>query len=99
MSVRLVDFCHYIMVYMRKGSALALKTPFYNISTLLLTLQVYKGSTYDKTLTVFNSYDIITCKSVICTAYSHRDVKYTYIDTTRQSYIIWAVVTTIEQHF
>ena len=39
-----------------------------------------------KTSTVFSSYGIITRDSLICTAYGHTDVKYTYVDTTRQSY-------------
>ena len=43
-------------------------------------------ATYDETLTVFSSYGIITCDSLIYVAYGHRNTKYTYIDTTRQSY-------------
>ena len=39
-----------------------------------------------KTLTAFSSDGTITRDSLIYTAYGHRDMKYTYIDTIRQSY-------------
>ena len=52
-----------------------------------------------KPLTVFSNDGIITRDSLICTAYGHRDMKYTYIDTTRQSYRYMSSSYKIGRHF
>ena len=84
-SVQIFVTVLYTCVNVCIRSALALKRRFTTFLHFRKRIKDRLCITYDQTLIVFSSYGIIIRDSVICTAYGHTHMKYTYIDTTRQS--------------